>query len=589
MRFCLRACIALAALLTACGEKPPPADAVFLNGSIYTLAGEPPQSPAAEPRVEALAVRAGRIVATGTSAAMRRHVGPSTRVHDLAVRTVVPGLVDCHVHMHSLGGSLRQVDLVGTQSYTEVIACIAAQAAQQPAGSWVLGRGWDQNDWPAARFPDHAELSRAVPAHPVFVRRVDGHAGLANAAALQAAGIEAQSADPDGGRIVRRDDGAPAGVLVDRAMDLVTPIIPPPSPEERLLRLRLALAHAAEQGLTGVHDAGIDLADYQDYSTLLVNGELPLRVYAMVGGTRGADVAAGQRRSGETSAATPTATLLELAQRDGPHPFDPTQRLALRCVKLMVDGALGSRGAALLEPYSDEPGSRGLSQYTLEDFLELARPLHDSGFQLATHAIGDAGNRLVLDAYETLQREMPRAEVRHRVEHAQVLAPADIQRFATLGVLPSMQPTHCTSDMPWAGVRLGSEREAGAYAWRSLRDTGVRIAAGSDAPVESIAPLLGLYAAVTRQDAGGQPEGGWHPEQRLGRSEALRAFTSWAAYAGFSEADLGTLETGKLADLTVFDHDVVQCEAARLLDTRVMLTVVGGDVVFERDAARTAR
>ena len=566
-RSCLAVAVALA--LCGCGPRLVPADVVFTNGNIYTLAGDPPARVEDEPKVEALAASAGRIVALGSRDAIEKLVGDSTQVHDLRGRTLVPGLVDSHVHVQSLGRSLRQVDLVGTRSFDEVIERVRARAVDLAAGEWVLGRGWDQNDWPTPEFPDHAALSAALPQQPVFLRRVDGHAALANAAAMAIAGVGASGPDPSGGRILRRADGTPTGVLVDRAMDLVTPFIPPPSAVERQLRLQVALSHASEKGLTGVHDAGIDGFDLEDYRTLLGRGALPLRVYAMIGATVRGDVSAD--------------SLLQLALRDGPHPFEANGRFALRCVKLMVDGALGSRGAALLEPYSDEPAVRGLPQYDLEEFLTVARPLHAAGFQLATHAIGDAGNRLVLDAYELLQRETPRADSRHRIEHAQVLSPADIPRFATLGVLPSMQPTHCTSDMPWAGARLGAERERGAYAWRALRDTGVLLPGGSDAPVESIDPLLGLYAAVTRQDVHGKPEAGWHSEERLTRSEALRAFTSWAAHASFSETELGTLEIGKRADLTVLDHDVLRCPAPELLSTRVTMTVVDGDVVFRQD------
>jgi predicted amidohydrolase YtcJ len=573
-------------LLSGCGEKRVPADAVFTSGIIYTLAGEPPASVESEPHVQAIALSAGRIVAMGTDAEIRKLVGAGTRVHDLQGRTAVPGLVDCHVHMQSLGRSLREVQLVGTRSYDEVIERVRARAQETPAGEWITGRGWDQNDWAEKEFPDHAALSRAVPDHPVFLRRVDGHAGLANAEALRRAGVSAGTPDPNGGRIVRRPDGSPAGVLVDRAMDQVSAQIPPPSEAERRSRLQLAVEHAAALGLTGVHDAGIGLDDLQDYTALLQEGKLGLRVYAMVGATqaRPEDFRAFEAAGASSRTDPPARTILDLALRDGPQGWDPSMRFCLRTAKLMVDGALGSRGAALLEPYTDAPGERGLPQYTPAEFLDIARFFHRRGFQIATHAIGDAGNRMVLDAYDSLQREMPRPDARHRIEHAQVLAPEDIRRFAVSGVIPSMQPTHCTSDMPWAGARLGPERERGAYAWRSLRATGVVIAAGSDAPVESIDPLPGLYAAVTRQDASGWPEGGWHPEQRLTRSEALRAFTAWAAYSSFTEKDLGTLEPGKLADLTVFDRDVVRCEPRELLEAHPVMTVVGGEIVFEAAA-----
>jgi predicted amidohydrolase YtcJ len=553
-----------ASLTSGCAREPAtPADVLFVNGRIYTLAGEPPADPGAEPAVEALAVRSGRIVASGTTAEVQRHAGPATRLQDLHGATAVPGLVDAHLHLAGLGRWLREVDLVGTTSYDEVVARVRDRAARSAAGDWIGGRGWDQNDWPATGFPDHAALSQAVPQHPVYLRRVDGHAALVNARALEIAGVGARTADPPGGRIERRPDGTPSGVLVDAAMDLVARHIPPPSPEERRLRLELALRHCAEAGLTGVHDAGMAAADLEICRALLVAGALPLRVYVMVDAAPdGADSAA-------------TRAVLEA----GPQAFDPTLHLAARCVKLVADGALGSRGAALLEPYTDDPGHRGLPQYTPEAFLVRARSLHERGFQLATHCIGDAANRMVLDAYAQLAQELPRPEARFRIEHAQVLAPADIPRFAALGVLPSMQPTHCTSDMPWAGARLGSVRLRGAYAWRALRDTGVVIAAGSDAPVEAVAPRLGLYAAVTRQDAAGQPPEAWAPEQRLTRSEALRAFTAWAARASFTEDDLGTLEPGKLADLTVFDADPLRVPAPQLLRLRVLGTYVGGEAI----------
>jgi predicted amidohydrolase YtcJ len=553
-------------------SRPPAADWVVTAARIYTLAGAPPARVEDEPVVGALAVRDGAIIATGDLAALRRFIGPRTRVEDLRDAVLLPGFVDCHVHLASLGRSLRQVDLVGTTSWDEIVARVAAAAGDVPAGTWITGRGWDQNDWARTEFPDHAALSAATPQHPVALTRIDGHATVVNAAALAVAGLDSRSADPAGGRIVRRADGSPSGVLVDAAMPLVTRHIPDPEPAERRARMRLALAHASRTGLTGVHDAGLGRADVEDLRALAQAGELPLRVYGMWDATADAD----------------DASAYDEALRVGPAAFDPSRRLALRCAKLQMDGALGSRGAALLEPYSDAPDQRGLPQYTLEAFIARARPLHAAGFQLATHAIGDAANRMVLDAYEQLQRETPRADARHRIEHAQVLSPADIPRFAVLGVLPSMQPTHCTSDMPWAGARLGPERVRGAYAWRSLRATGVVIPAGSDAPVERIAPLEGVYAAVTRQDAGGHPPGGYSPEERLTRSEALRAFTSWAVHAAFAETWCGTLEPGKRADLVVLDRDIVRCDAPDIRTARVLRTLVDGqDALPAAGAART--
>jgi len=539
--------------------RTPAADRVVMAERIYTLAGPPPARIEDEPVVTALAIRGSTIVATGTRDELRDHIGSQTRVDDFGSATILPGFVDCHVHLVNLGRLLRTVDLVGTTSWDEVVARVAARAHDTPPGTWILGRGWDQNDWAQPAFPDHQALSDAVPRHPVWLVRVDGHAAIANRAALAIAGLDAATADPAGGRIVRRANREPTGVLVDAATLLVERHIPLPDEAERKTRLRLALAHASRAGLTTVHDAGLGATDVEDLTALDAEEPLPVRVYGMWDATPEGD----------------ERTYEEALQR-GPMPNNPGARFTLRCAKLSVDGALGSRGAALLEPYADASGETGLPQYTLEAFLERARPLHAAGYQLATHAIGDAANRLVLDAYERLQRESPRPDTRHRIEHAQVLSPQDIARFATLAVIPSMQPTHCTSDMPWAGARLGPERVRGAYAWRQLLETGVVIAAGSDAPVERIEPLDGLYAAVTRQDAAGNPPGGFFPEECLTRSEALRSFTSWAAYAGFAETWCGTLEVGKRADLVVVDRDLVRCTPTELRTARILRTIVDG-------------
>ena len=550
--------VAVCATLAGCGREPA-ADWIVVAPRIYTLAGAPPATVDAEPFVTALAVRDGIILASGDLPSLRRYAGAHTHIEELHDACIFPGWIDSHVHLANLGRLLREVDLVGTRSWQEVTARVAAAAAQVPAGTWISGRGWDQNDWREAAFPDHAALSAAVPDHPVALTRVDGHALVANAAALAIAGIDTRTPDPDGGRVVRDADGRATGVLVDMAMLLVRAHIPAPDAAERQTRLRLALAHASRAGLTMVHDAGLGVEDVADVTVLEAAGQLPVRVYGMWDATPDGDPMA-----------------YAAALRAGPRPFVPGSRFGLRCVKLAVDGALGSRGAALLAPYADAPGESGLPQYTLDTLVARARPLHAAGFQLATHAIGDAANRMVLDAYERIQREVPRSDPRHRIEHAQVLAPSDIPRFAALGVLASMQPTHCTSDMPWAGARLGAERIAGAYAWRSLRDTGIPIAAGSDAPVERIEPLDGIYAAVTRRSIGAGPEAGWAPEQRLTRSEALRAFTAWAAAAAFAESWAGTLEPGKRADLVIVDRDLLRCRDDEIRTARVLRAVVDG-------------
>lgn len=568
----LRVVVALGFTTVLGCARPPRADLVLFGGAIYPLAGDAPAAGQPEPVVEAIAVRDGRILAAGSARDVRRLAGGSTRLVDLDGHTVVPGFVDAHVHLSGIGRRLHEANLEGTTSWDEAVARVQDAARSAAPGAWVRGRGWDQNDWAVREFPDHQTLSDAVPDHPVYLRRIDGHAAIANARALALGGVGAGTADPAGGRIVRRPDGTPTGVLVDGATELVSRHIPPPTPAERQQFFAAAFTSCIQAGLTGVHDAGMSAAEVDAMRALLAAHRVPLRVYGMWDATPDAE----------------DMDIVERAVQARPQPWDSTQHFALRAAKLMVDGALGSRGAALLEPYSDAGDSRGLPQYTPESFTARAKPLYDAGYQLATHCIGDAANRLVLDVYEEIGAGAKGVGRRLRIEHAQVLSEADIPRFAKLGVLPSMQPTHCTSDMPWAEDRIGPQRIRGAYAWRRLRDTGVVIPAGSDAPVESVEPLRGLYAAVTRQDAAGQPAGGWFPDQRLTMSEALRAFTSWAAYASFTENELGTLEVGKRADFVILEHDPFHAAPSQLLSTRVLGTYVGGDAVFtaEMRAAR---
>lgn len=540
--------------LIAAAAAVPPADLVLTNGVVVTLDD-------ARPRASALAVREGRLVAVGSEAEVRAFVGPRTRRRDLKGQTVVPGLTDAHVHVESLGRSLEELDLVGARSLDETLARVAEAARKLPAGEWLLGRGWDQNDWPEKRFPSAADLDRVAGARPVYLTRVDGHAAWVNSQALAAAGVSAATADPAGGRLLRDAQGAPAGVLVDAATELVAARVPAPTAEARKRRLRRGLQACARAGLTEVHDAGVDLETVALYKQLLAEDQLEVRVYVMLRGPE-AFLAAGE-------------TLRpEIGLGDG--------RLSVRAIKLVADGALGSRGALLLAPYADEPGTRGLWTVDTARFREVLGQALRRGFQVNTHAIGDAANRRVLDLYEEAFGGGSGAARRFRLEHAQVIAPEDVPRFKKLGVIPSMQPTHCTSDMYWAEARLGPERAQGAYLWRAFLDQGVPIAAGSDAPVERIDVLPGLYAAVTRQDARGWPAGGWHGAQRVSLSEALRMFSTHAAYAAFEEQDRGRLAPGLRADLTVLSRDVTRVPAPEILATRVTLTVVGGRVAYER-------
>ena len=555
--------IALAALLVgpAASAQQQPADLIVTNARIHT-------ADANRPFAEALAVRGGRVAFVGSARGARALAGPNTRVVDLDGHTVVPGMVDAHAHLLGLGSALRRVDLVGTRSYDEVITRVVERARSTPAGEWIQGRGWDQNDWADTRFPTHEALSRAVPDHPVYLTRVDGHAALVNARALALAGVTAATPDPDGGRLLRDADGNPTGVLIDNAEDEVARVIPAPSRDELREAVLAAVAEVSRWGLTGVHDAGVSADVIDVYEELARQGRYDLRNYVMI-------------RSGDETLARYFARGPQSALHDG--------RLWIRAIKISSDGALGSRGAALLEAYSDDPENRGLITTPFERVRDVAVRALQNGFQLNVHAIGDRANRMVLDAFEEALTTVPTADHRFRVEHAQIVHYQDIPRFAELDVIPSMQGSHQTSDMYWAMDRLGWTRVRGAYAWRSFLETGVVIPNGSDFPVESPNPLISFKAFVTRRDADGWPAGGWFPEQRTTREEALKSMTLWPAYAAFMEDVAGSLTAGKYADFVVLDQDIMSIDAERILDTKVLMTVLGGDVVYERDDGAAAR
>lgn len=535
-------------------SSPAHAQAGFVlhNARIYTVDPDLPEA-------EALAVRGERILMVGTDEEVLAAYPDAERI-DAGGRTVVPGLIDAHAHLMGLGTSMLQADLVGTTSKAEVVERLQAFAARLPTGTWLTGRGWDQNDWPEQAFPTRADLDAAFPERPVWLQRIDGHAAWANTAALGAVGLErlAAMADPEGGRIVRDAAGAPTGLFVDAAMGIVAQHIPAPSAAQQEEALRLALGEAARYGLTGVHDAGVDLQTIDLYRRAIDEGWFSLRLYGMIGGR------------GET---------FDALCAQGPI-LDYGGRLTVRAVKYYIDGALGSRGAALLDDYSDDPGNRGLLMQEPEAFTEDVRRALLCGFQINTHAIGDRGNRVTLDAYEEAMAATGHTTGRHRIEHAQVVALDDIPRFVDLDVIASMQPTHATSDMYWAEERVGPERARGAYAWRAFLESGAVLAFGSDFPVERVDPLLGFYAAVTRQDADGWPEGGWHPDQVLTREEALSAFTFDAAYAAFQEDEVGSLEPGKRADFVLLSRDIMTIPAPEILQTQVVATYVGGRRVY---------
>lgn len=503
-----------------------------------------------QPRAEAVAIAQGRIVAVGTVADCAPHA-EGERI-DLEGACVIPGLVDAHAHVLGLGIFLAEVNLVGCSDEDELVDRVRAWRGTA-GGGWIRGFGWDQTRWPGKAFPHHAALSRALPDQPVYLTRIDGHSGFANAAALRLAGIDRTTADPPGGRIVRDASGEPTGVLVDKATELVERCLPPMSEAEREARILTAAEACARVGLTAVHDAGDDLETLATLQRLDEEGRLPLRIYAMV--------------------ESKPPTLGRWLER-GPHHGD---RLTVRCVKLFLDGALGSRGAAFHEPYDDDPDNLGLSLIEPEPFRAILRSAHGAGFQVAVHAIGDRASTLAIEAFEELGLS---GDARPRLEHAQIVRPEDVARAARLGVIASMQPTHCTSDMAWLEQRIGCRRLPGASPWRSFLEAGSCLALGSDFPIESPDPRKGLYAAITRQNEQGQPPGGFQPQERITLEQALRGFTEGAAYAAFAESERGRVAPGFRADLTVFERDPFEIETPEILRNPVLQTIVGGRTVF---------
>lgn len=522
-----------------------PADMVIAGARIYT--GQPGVAP-----VAALAVRDGRIVYAGPDASP--YIGPKTRRVDARGAAIIPGFIDSHGHVESLGDQLETLDLRNVRSVAAVAGLVRNAAAAAPKGTWIRGRAWDQTNW-GGKFPNADDLAQAAPENPVYLERVDGHAAWVNRKALELAGISAATPDPHGGKIHRDDSGYPTGILIDHAQGLVARKIPPPGFEVIRRRLLQAARECVRLGITSVHDAGVGEQTIAAYRDLIAKRELPIRVYAMIGGQ---------------------GKLWDDCRKRGPEIGD---RLTVRSIKLMADGALGSRGAALLAPYSDDPGNAGLLMLSGDEIERIARQALAAGFQVNTHAIGDRANRTVLEAYAAALGG--KNDNRFRVEHAQVVAPEDFELFAKYNVIASMQATHATSDMRWAEQRLGPKRVKGAYAWRKFLSLGVPVPNGSDFPVEEPNPIDGFYAAVSRQDRAGNPPGGWMPDQRMTRAEALRSWTAAGAYAAFEEDRKGTLVPGMLADFVMLSADIMTIPLAEIPNTRVTMTVVGGEVVYQ--------
>ena len=535
------------------------ADIVFKNGNVYTANDK-------DPKAQAIAVKGDRIVFVGTNADAQKYVGTNTRVVDLKGNTVLPGFTDSHQHLSGVGLREMTLNLENTTSLQDFLAKVKARVDQTKPGDWVTGRGWIETHWQPPAFPTRSDLDTVSPNNPVFLGRADGHGAVANSAALKLAGIDKNTPNPFGGEISKdKQSGEPNGMLLDAAQGLVRRRIPPITPEEAERAVVLGVKRNIELGWTQIQDAGGSYPEVEIFKKLYAAGTIKLRIYKAVYGPG------------------PNATRL---MNEGPTIGAYGNRFNLRTIKVVSDGALGSRGAALLEPYSDATDSSGFLTVKAEELRPMLVEALRKGIQVETHAIGDRANRFVLDEYEAAFKAVPAAErkvaePRWRVEHAQIVNPADIPRFAKLGVIPSMQPSHAIGDLFFAPSRLGIKRLAGSYAWESFIKSGVVVPGGSDAPVERGEPMIEFYAAVARKDQKGFSGEGWHPEEAVTRAQALKMFTIWPAYAAFEEKLRGTIEAGKLADLTILSADIMTIPAPDILKTRCVMTVINGEIVYE--------
>jgi predicted amidohydrolase YtcJ len=540
-------------------QQPTTADIVFKNGNIYTV-------DAKQPRAQAIVVNNDRIAFVGSNADAQKWVGAKTRVVDLKGRTVLPGFADAHQHLSGVGQREMTLNLEGTSSLEDFLAKVKARVDQAKPGDWVTGRGWIETHWKPPVFPTRWDLDKVAPNNPVILGRADGHGAVANSAALKLAGVDKNTPNPFGGEISKdKQSGEPNGMLLDSAQGLVRRRVPPTSAADAERAVILGVKRNIELGWTQIQDAGGSYAEVELFKKLYASGAIKLRIYKAVHGP------------------SPSATRLI---NEGATIGAYDNRFTFRTIKVVSDGALGSRGAALLGPYSDATDTSGFLTVKAEDLRPMLIDALRKGIQVETHAIGDLANRFILDEYEAALKAVPAgerkvADPRWRVEHAQIVNPVDIPRFAKLGIIPSMQPSHAIGDLHFAPSRVGIDRLKGSYAWESFIKSGVVVAGGSDAPVERGEPMIEFYAAVARKDQKGFSGAGWHPEEAVSRADALKMFTLWPAYAAFEEKLRGSIEVGKLADLTILSADIMTIPAPEILKTRCVMTVINGEIVYE--------
>jgi len=561
--------LGLAIVIFSCGKKQVPADMVILGGKIYTVADR-------KPVVEAVAVKADKIVFAGLEEGVRSLIDDKTIVIDLQGKILTPGFIEGHGHIMGIGYNELNLDLMDVKSYDEMVEHVKQAVSKTQPGQWIVGRGWHQDKWEVKPdkmvkgFPLHNKLSEVSPNNPVFLRHASGHAGLANAKAMELAGVNQLSVEKleieqsEGGEIIRDVLGNPTGLFNERAMTLITRHIPENTMETDRQAFDLAIKSCLRNGITSFHEAGATRENINLFHQFKKDGKLGVRLYVMLSGW--------------------DRDLIYEWFKKGPE-IDSTGLLTIRSIKLNCDGALGSRGAWLLEPYSDRPDFTGMATLSMDTVLKTSQEALKYGFQVCSHAIGDRANREVLDRYEIAFKENAEKAKDHRfrVEHAQHLHPNDIPRFAKLGVIPAMQAIHMSSDRPWAIERLGEKRiKEGAYKWHSLLMTGAKIINGTDAPVEPVNPIPSFYASVARKTLKGEPEGGYEPEEKMTRDQALKSYTLDAAYGAFEEDIKGSIEPGKLADFTLFSKDLMTIPEKEILETEVSMVILGGRVVYEK-------